>query len=261
MKANEPLSPQGRSKRTSFPAWNTLFLLLGMTVLTACAGPGYYTFTREATGWVVDGATGVPLEGVIVVGAWPRIGSTLCGDHEAMRSHFYETTTNRSGEFRIPGCVKTTGVFFHSDADISFYKQGYFPKTLNNDATWDPNVWKDKFGIYGPGWVWQFEGSVIELESSVGMSKERLEKIENSKNIRVVTDYLGLYGSECMWLKMPRMTMATGHRIREREEGHEAQDIANKPLANYLVETYFEDPEKCHPDPVGFLMEYKDEME
>ncbi|MCU7936839.1 MAG: hypothetical protein KZQ99_18530 [Candidatus Thiodiazotropha sp. (ex Dulcina madagascariensis)] len=261
MKANSPSNPQGRNKPAKSLTWSILFILFCLTALSACTKRGYYSFTRDVHGWVVDGTTGAPLEDVIVVGAWPRIGSTLCGDHEAMRSHFYETTTNRSGEFGIPGCLKTTGIFFHSDGGLSFYKRGYFPKKIYNDPLWRPAKGKEKMGIYGPGWVWQFEGAVVELEPSVGMSREQLDKIKRSKNLRLVTDYLGLYGSECMWLKMPRMTMATGHRIKERNKGHDGQDKAKKPLAQYLVEHFFIDPEQCHPDPIGFLMEYKDEME
>ncbi|MCU7839204.1 MAG: carboxypeptidase-like regulatory domain-containing protein [Candidatus Thiodiazotropha sp. (ex Troendleina suluensis)] len=261
MKVNEPLCPQERTKRRPFQVWNTLFLLLSMTILNACVSPGYYTFTREVTGRVVDAATGVPLEDVIVVGAWPGIGSNLCGDHEAMRSHIYETTTDRSGEFMIPGCVKTTGVFFHSDALVSFYKPGYFPKTPTNGSSWNISVGKGEMGYYGPGWVWQFEGSVIELEPSVGMAKEKIEEIRKSNNVRVVTDYLGIHRSKCHWLKMPRMTMVTGHFIKERYMGHDDRDKAEMPLAQYLVEHELIDPEQCHPDPVGFLMEYKDEVE
>jgi hypothetical protein len=51
------------------------------------------------------------------------------------------------------------------------------------------------------------------------------------------------------------MTMAIGHRKRETKDGPQMQ---SKLLAQYLVDHWFENPEQCHPDPVGFLMEYKD---
>jgi hypothetical protein len=225
-------------------------------LLTACASPGYYSFTREVRGHVVDGATGVPLEDVIVVGSWPDIGSTLCGDHELMRGHVYETTTDRNGAFRLPGCLKTTGVFFHSDAYVSFYKRGYFPKKINNSPLWNTSIGKGKLGYSGPGWVWQFQGSVIELEPSAGISKTRLDKILKSKNIGVVHDYdTNIPQKDCYWLKMPRMTMAIGHMKRRKKDSLEMQ---RKSLAQYLVDHLLENPEQCHPDPVGFLMEYQD---
>ncbi|MEW8001019.1 MAG: carboxypeptidase-like regulatory domain-containing protein [Candidatus Thiodiazotropha endolucinida] len=255
MNRNESLSLQTQREQRTFQAWHTLFILFSLSVLTACASPGYYSFTREVTGHVVDGATGVPLEDVIVVGTWPGIGSTHCGDHEAMRSHVHETTTDRTGAFRIPGCIKTTGDFFHSDAVISLYKKDYLPKKSRNSPFWNTNIGKGKLGYIGPGWVWQFQGSVIELEPSGAISKTRLHKILKSKNIRVVSDYDSVPFSDCYWMKMPRMTMAIGHRKREIKDTPEMQ---KKPLAQYLVDHWFESPEQCHPDPVGYLMEYKD---
>ncbi|MES9975012.1 MAG: hypothetical protein ABW094_12185, partial [Candidatus Thiodiazotropha sp.] len=105
------------------------------------------------------------------------------------------------------------------------------------------------------GWVWQFQGSVIELEPSGAISKTRLDKILKSKNIHVVSDYDSVPFKDCYWMKMPRMTMAIGHREREIQDTPELQ---RKPLAQYMVDRWFENPERCHPDPVGYLMEYKD---
>ncbi|MEW8299580.1 MAG: carboxypeptidase-like regulatory domain-containing protein [Candidatus Thiodiazotropha sp.] len=244
-----------QGKRGPRTPWRTLFMLFILSSLTACATPGYYSLTREVTGHVVDGATGVPLEGVIVVGSWPGIGSTHCGDHEAMRSHLHETTTDSNGVFRIPGCLQATGVFFHSDAYISFYKKGYFPKRSKNDPLWKVSIGKGRLGYIGPGWVWQFQGSVIELESSAGISQTMLNEILKSKNIYVVSEYDSVPFKDCYWMKMPRMTMAIGHRKREKKDTPEMQ---RKPLAEYLVDHWFEKPEQCHPDPVGFLREYKD---
>jgi glycyl-tRNA synthetase (class II) len=103
--------------------------------------------------------------------------------------------------------------------------------------------------------VWQFQGSVIELEPSAGISKTRLDKILKSRNNRVVHDYDGIHFVDCYWVKMPRMTMAIGHRVRKSKDSLEMQ---RKSLAQYLVDHLLENPEQCHPDPVGFLMEYQD---
>ncbi|MCU7936836.1 MAG: carboxypeptidase-like regulatory domain-containing protein [Candidatus Thiodiazotropha sp. (ex Dulcina madagascariensis)] len=261
MKANRPSNPQVRSKPAKFLILNAAFILLCLIALSACTKQGYYSFTREVKGNVVDGVTGAPLEGVIVVGDWPGIGSTLCGDHENMTSHIHETTTNQRGKFRIPGCLKTTGIFFHSDAELGFYKKGYFPKTINNDDFWHPSEGKPKMGIYGPGWVWQYDGAVVELEPSAGMPREKLDKIERSKNLHLVNDYFGIPASKCHWLKMPKMVMATGHLDQESGTRDKNRHKASMPLANYLVEQVLIEPEMCHPDPVGFLMEFADEME
>ncbi|MCU7886459.1 MAG: hypothetical protein KZQ82_19900 [Candidatus Thiodiazotropha sp. (ex Lucinoma annulata)] len=266
MNRNESLSLQTQREHRTFPAWRTLFILFSLSVLTACAAPGYYSFTREVTGHVVDGATGVPMEDVIVVGSWPGIGNTLCGDYKAMRSHVYETTTDRNGAFKIPGCVGSTGVFFHSDGGLNFHKRGYFPKEIKNNPSWNISIGKGKLGYRGPGWVWQFQGSVIELEPSRGIYKTRLHKILKSKNIAVVSDYDSVPFSDCYWMKVPRMTMAIGHLIKERNGHvvkerytlHDDRDKAEMPLAQYLVDHWFEKPEQCHPDPVGFLTEYQD---
>ncbi|MEW8023272.1 MAG: hypothetical protein AB2803_06180 [Candidatus Thiodiazotropha sp.] len=245
---------------TKYVAFRWLTPLLCLFLLSACS-QGYYSFTRETRGWVVDANTGVPLQDVIVVGSWPNIASTYCGDHEMATAHYHETTTDEHGEFVVPGCVKTTGIFFHSDGGLSFYKKGYFPKTIDNDPLWNPTKGKAEMGYHGPGWVWQYNDSVVELEPISGLTEKELEKIKKSKNVRIVTDYQGMPFSKCHWLRIPRMVMATGHITKERERKYDDHATANLPLANYLVETFFIDPEKCHPDPIGFLMEYADEME
>ncbi|MEW8615601.1 MAG: hypothetical protein AB2610_20790, partial [Candidatus Thiodiazotropha sp.] len=124
-----------------------------------------------------------------------------------------------------------------------------------NDPLWKVSIGKGRLGYIGPGWVWQFQGSVIELEPSAGISQTMLNEILKSKNIYVVSEYDSVPFKDCYWMKMPRMTMAIGQRKREKKDTPEMQ---RKPLAEYLVDHWFEKPEQCHPDPVGFLREYKD---
>ncbi|MCU7814467.1 MAG: hypothetical protein KZQ81_04465 [Candidatus Thiodiazotropha sp. (ex Rostrolucina anterorostrata)] len=257
---NESLYSGKRRDAVKTITFHSLIILLCLPVLSACTKQGYHSFTRETHGWVVDAATGVPLKDAIVVGSWPDIGSTYCGDHEMAAAHIHETTTNKHGEFVIPGCVKTTGIFFHSDGGLSFYKKGYFPKTIDNDPLWNPTEGKAKMGYYGPGWVWQFNGAVIELESTSGISQENIDKIRRSKNGRIVTDYQGIGGSKCHWLRMPKMVMATGHRIQKRDAVGTHRDKVSMPLVEYLVKESLVNPELCHSDPIGFLMEHVDEI-
>ncbi|MEW8525505.1 MAG: hypothetical protein AB2552_20890 [Candidatus Thiodiazotropha endolucinida] len=246
---------------TIYVAFRWLTPLLCLFLLSACS-QGYYSFTRETRGWVVDANTGVPLQDVIVVGSWPNIASTYCGDHELATNHIYETTTDEHGEFRIPGCFMiTTALFFHSDGGLRFYKKGYFPKKIDNDPLWNPTKGKAEMGYHGPGWVWQYNDSVVELEPITGLSEKELEKIEKSKNVAIVSDYSGIPASNCHWLRMPKMIMAIGHRRQESSTRVINRHKANMPLANYLVEQSLIEPENCHPDPVGFFMEYADETE
>ncbi|MES9906930.1 MAG: hypothetical protein ABW150_00295 [Candidatus Thiodiazotropha sp.] len=163
MEMNETSYPGKRCEAAIAITFHLLIMLFCLPLLSACTASGYYNFTQETRGWVVDAATGVPLKDAIVVGSWPNIASTYCGDHEMATAHYHETTTDEHGEFVVPGCVKTTGIFFHSDGGLSFYKKGYFPKSIDNDSSWNPRLGRAEMGYYGPGWVWQFNGAVIEL--------------------------------------------------------------------------------------------------
>jgi hypothetical protein len=81
---------------------------------------------------VVDGATGQPLEGVVVVARW--VLRRMWGD--GPRMHIAETTTNGQGEFMIPGWgpkPRPALMELHDKSpQLLLFKHGYVPVELRN---------------------------------------------------------------------------------------------------------------------------------
>ncbi len=136
-----PDSP--KFQRTNFVAASLkrpflMIWLTGATFLSAsCAAPqgGFPPPTYSAKAiraTVVDGATSLPLEGVVVVARW--VLRRMWGD--GPRLHVAESVTDQQGEFLIPGWGPEPRPALMELQDKSpqllLFKHGYVPMELHN---------------------------------------------------------------------------------------------------------------------------------
>lgn len=196
-------------------------------------------------GKVVDSRSGELLEGVLVMGYWPKMMTSPHWRATVGAAHLAETLSDASGRFEIPGCkppCKVDGFFAYYQPDILFFKAGYYPKALSNpisEVRYDPHSSKHIL------WRWDWNGKTIELEPVSDESDPRLEAVYTLSPRLYLND-------SCNWMKIPNTLMFKAGQMQLRERDREK---AGMPVEQYLSAFYLNKPEKCHPDPVSYLKE------
>jgi len=108
------------------------FLFSGSCVSAQDGFPPSAYSAKAIRATAVDGATGQPLEGVVVVARW--VLRRMWGD--GPRIHIAETVTNPQGEFMIPGWgPKPRPVLMElhdKSPQLLLFKHGYVPMELRN---------------------------------------------------------------------------------------------------------------------------------
>ena len=102
-------------------------IVLGAVALGACGSPYYTSDAIEA--WVVDAATGKPIEGAIVTASWQLLGFTLdTGGSRNNQLAVMETSTDKNGRFQFPGFTRINfrlEKLGDEDPRILIFKPGY----------------------------------------------------------------------------------------------------------------------------------------
>lgn len=122
--------------------------LLGMCTtfvgLSACVSLSDLQYSAEPIeAWIVDGATGKPLEGAIVVAHWQLTRGSLGGGEAPVGSMMVmETVTDVDGRFTFPGWGplpnQTEGRLTNRDPTMYAFKSNYDVVELRN------NTWENK---------------------------------------------------------------------------------------------------------------------
>ena len=111
---------------------NLILIILILSSFKAYSHPLFYS-AKEINGAVVDGETGKPLEGVVVVAQWVY----WCpGGGHYMRIKVIEAVTDKDGRYHIPGWGPRLRRPFcyldYRDPQLSIFKGGYLYKRLFN---------------------------------------------------------------------------------------------------------------------------------
>lgn len=173
----------------------TLLFALGMILAAEVEGPPPLTYSaKPAQGVVVDGGTGGPLEGVIVVAQWilhePGKGSWK-------RIHVFETTTDSSGRYLLPGWGPKRNAWYpwtrfrDKDPALAFFKRGYRPFAVQN--RWDRNE-SVRFS--------EWDGKTIMLQRFTGTADDW------ARELRFLQTDLSWGSEEMDWRRVPRITLA-----------------------------------------------------
>jgi len=112
-----------------------IIIILMFTSLISCAHPPFYS-AKEINSIIVDGETGRPLEGVVVVAQWIYQVGIGCSGDAPYRLKILEAVTDKEGRFTIPGWGSRLRYPFHylddRDPRLSIFKSGYLCKELSN---------------------------------------------------------------------------------------------------------------------------------
>lgn len=196
-------------------------------------------------GRVIDRRTGNPLEGVVVMGYWPKSLTRYYWRVTVGVAHLAETLSDPSGRFEIPACDPPCGMdgyFAPYQPDILFFKEGYYPKAVSNRIN---HIKFDKNLAEHRRWIWDWSGKDIELEP-VGDENDPRLKAAYTLSPR-------LYLQEnCNWMKIPRTLL---YKAREMQRRESDPDKAAMAPALYLAENHLMTQEQCHPDPAVYLTE------
>lgn len=154
-----------------------LFLLASSAVAGDMPPPAYSA--QPIRGKVVDGTTGQPLDGVIIVAQWILYEANVGGQNPRKRLQVLETVTAPDGTYAFPGwgpkpnplrtySIGSMGVgfccfFTDRDPRLSYFKPGYRPLTLSNRKPVDI-----KPSVRTSDW----DGKTIELEPFRGSPNE-----------------------------------------------------------------------------------------
>jgi len=113
-----------------------VFLLSwGLVIISGCS---YYP---DINGRVVDGTTGKPIEGAVVVAQWTKFHGWL-GEQQRDLHKIVETLTDKDGKFSLSGDVG----FVLDPPQMIIFKEGYIP--WRNDSIFpnkdlDKHEWKN----------------------------------------------------------------------------------------------------------------------
>lgn len=198
----------------------TSFLLaLSLILAEEVEGPPPALYSaKPMEGVVADGTTGEPLEGVIVVAQWvlhdPGKGSYL-------RLHVFETTTDTTGRYRIPGWGPKRNPYYpwtrlrDQDPKISFFKPGYRPAYAQN--RWDRNE---------PARFSEWDGKTIKMGKFTGTDDEW------ARELSLLQGALAWGWGVVDWRSIPRMVLAVEmERLRFQHRPLRGSNIS--PLSDF----------------------------
>ena len=147
------------------------------TSLISCAHPPFYS-AKEISATIVDGETGRPLEGTVVVAQWIyfRVGLGDSGDVD-YRLKILEAVTDKEGRFTIPGWGPRIRYPFHYlrhyAPQLSIFKSGFLYSRLFNNkvkntylriSDWDGKVIR----LERPKSEKEYWESVGDFQDSIG---------------------------------------------------------------------------------------------
>lgn len=181
-------------------------LLLLMSAICACTQEQHVYSADPVYARIVDGDTGKPLSGVVVVAYWELYQGSITGDGMPCgAANVEETVTDNDGKFRLPGWgpVKgTCGQMRNDNPFVYFFKPGYKFKRIAGgvgfDATKTVSVaqvdWNGKtFELHKPN-------NPSLKDSSLGSYANNFNEL-NSEIAMFLVDL----PIDCNWKKVPNL--------------------------------------------------------
>jgi hypothetical protein len=172
--------------------------LIGSLFLTACGSPVYLGGAIEAR--VVDGETGLPIEGAIVVANWQLVRGSFDGEHPAGQLKVRETVTDQHGNFSFGWFVGFNPLLAElrdRDPQIVIFKAGYQYAKVVNDYP--------RGGSQTPGFrrTSSADGQTIKLHRGADVKVGRFQTFYRGLNVELQNII-----EDCDWDDMPRMLRA-----------------------------------------------------
>ncbi len=185
----------------------TLFVLTVVTTIDACSESREPTYSADPlAAAVVDGATGVPLEGVNVVAGWEALGGLEGGNLKGWVM-VMETVTDTSGRFDFPGWgpkKHVGGGLVRNGSPLlilfkSGYELGYLRQRKQSSVEYAPLHMRS-----------DWDGQTIKLKRFEGSADAYAEKLAF---LDIQIDSL-LYNEECNWKAIPKFLWASAEQSK-----------------------------------------------
>lgn len=191
--------------------------------LSAC---GFVYRADAIEGWVVDGETGKPLEGVVVVAHWQLKGG-FEGGTPIRELQILETATDASGRYHFPAWgpkFALSGSLKSESPEVLMFKSGYRFLGLANQ--WYQGRDGTKFDYHQKTVkLERFKGSLAEYAESLSSLSSSLEQIGYGVGHQS--------GDYCGWESFPRMLRALdGLETELRAAGVRPDTVVSFLMAN-----------------------------
>ncbi len=204
-----------------------LSLLIVVAALSVHADPGTYS-AKEIRGRIVDGVSGEPLAGVIVVAQWELVREVIPGVINKSYGDVLKTVevvSGADGGYTIPawGPMLRPPLFHLEELDpaLELFKPGYYPRHVTNPIRAGYN--RDSVRVS------QWDGATLPLRKLTGQPQEYLEDNgqikttvrlqgtleEYANKLATLQVYLHWQKESDDWKNFPRMVAAL-EKERER---------------------------------------------
>lgn len=189
----------------------TAFLLLSVS-LGACALPPTVYKSEPGEAWVVDAATGKPVEGAIVVAYWEMSVHGQKVTDDVYSPKIIETVTDSSGHFAIPGWGPESiccGFMDESDPRILIFKPGYEGNSFSSSYSAIVNDPKDR-DHYWNGKTYPLQPFTGNYTGAQGKKEfDRFEEFSDFNNLGI----LFIRPERCDWKLIPQFLRAQSQQI------------------------------------------------
>jgi hypothetical protein len=182
-------------------------------------GHAFVYWAKPIEGWVVDGATGKPVEGVAITAHWQLEGGPE-GGSAVGQVEILETVTDTEGHYFLPAWgprFAARGTLGVRSPRIFLFKPGYRYRGLANGPRQGPGASRS-----------DWDGKSIKLEPFVGSAVAYAQDLNDLSNAlwRVGHDT----GEPCGWQSFPRMLRA----IAKQDADFQAAGVENRSVVAQL---------------------------
>lgn len=210
-------------------------LLFLLSAIYACTQEQHVYSADQVYARIVDGDTGKPLSGVVVVAYWELYQGSITGDGMPCgAANVEETVTDNDGKFRLPGWgpVKgTCGQMRNDNPFVYFFKPGYKFKRVAGGIGFDATK---SVSVAQVDW----NGKTFELHKPNNSDLHIFAPGSYADNFDSLNRELGMFivnmPRECNWKKIPNMLRAIIAQTDEFEAAgnHDFESISTVLMQN-----------------------------
>lgn len=182
-------------------------VVLGLALLVSYRSGLWPLSAAAIDSRVVDGTTGKPIEGAVVVAYWQVMQGSMTGDSlPCTPANLEEAVTDRQGRFHIPGWGPTWSPCFTgmpaNDPIMYVFKPGYYYGKFDNVPIYGQTTTRTPGSFYDYLSLMKIPDSDLTDSNPKNLKSALWNFNEFSDELGEFTTFMP---SECNWKKMPKM--------------------------------------------------------